>query len=148
MHNAVRLLQITQGRGESQTLTKSMLLKFNIHRIKIMNNPSGLEFYAQNNQSLLKLVCRYFSLVVSLRARTKEEDSKPLTVVAHVSERIIVRVSNDVAIALSLVPPMASDIKISCTASASSQATPNNSFQFNVSNEVTSFSVAVAVEKQ
>ena len=42
-------------------------------------------------------------MVVSLKARTKEEDSKPLTVVAHVSERIIVRVSIEVAIVLNIV---------------------------------------------
>ena len=39
------------------------------------------------------IIFRYFSLVVSLKARTKEDGSKPLTVVAHASERIIVRVS-------------------------------------------------------
>ena len=33
--------------------------------------------------------------MVSLKAKTKDKDSKPLTVVAHVSERIIVRVSID-----------------------------------------------------
>ena len=43
-------------------------------------------------------VFRYFSLVVALNAHTTEEES--YTVLAHVSERIIVRVSDCAAVQL------------------------------------------------